>query len=52
MLEDSVNVERNINGDSYSFGKAKDGSYISIISDGMGSGPRAGQERQSFNRTY
>lgn len=35
------------NGDSYSFGKAKDGSYISIISDGMGSGPRAGQESKA-----
>lgn len=32
------------NGDSYTFGKLKDGSYITIISDGMGSGPQAGQE--------
>lgn len=35
------------NGDSYSFGKAKDGSYMTIISDGMGSGPRAGQESKA-----
>ena len=35
------------NGDSYSFGKTKDGSYMSIISDGMGSGPRAGQESKA-----
>ncbi len=31
-------------GDSYSNGKAKDGSYIMIISDGMGSGREAGAE--------
>lgn len=32
------------NGDSYFFGKLNDGTYISILSDGMGSGPQAGQE--------
>lgn len=32
------------NGDSYSFGKLNDGTYMTIISDGMGSGPEAGQE--------
>ncbi|WP_027625373.1 stage II sporulation protein E [Clostridium lundense] len=32
------------NGDSYSFNKLKDGTYITVISDGMGSGPEAGQE--------
>lgn len=32
------------NGDSYSFGKLPDGTYMTIISDGMGSGPQAGQE--------
>ncbi|MCT8977482.1 stage II sporulation protein E [Clostridium sp. CX1] len=32
------------NGDSYSFGKLSDGTYMTIISDGMGSGPQAGQE--------
>lgn len=31
-------------GDSYSYGKTKDGNYISILSDGMGSGPEAGAE--------
>lgn len=31
-------------GDSYTFGKSSDGAYISMISDGMGSGPEAGQE--------
>jgi len=35
------------NGDNYSFGKLGDGSYMSIISDGMGSGPRAGQESKA-----
>lgn len=32
------------NGDSYTFGKLNDGSYMTIISDGMGSGPEAGEE--------
>ncbi|KEI00737.1 stage II sporulation protein E [Clostridium botulinum] len=32
------------NGDSYSFGKISDGSYMCIISDGMGSGPEASEE--------
>ncbi|MFL0195152.1 stage II sporulation protein E [Clostridium sp. WILCCON 0269] len=32
------------NGDSYSFGKLPDGTYMTIISDGMGSGPLAGEE--------
>ncbi|EJE7236748.1 stage II sporulation protein E [Clostridium botulinum] len=32
------------NGDSYSFGKLKSGSYMTVISDGMGSGPQAVQE--------
>ncbi len=31
-------------GDSYSFSKTRDGIYINIISDGMGSGPEAGVE--------
>lgn len=31
-------------GDSYSFSKNNDGTYISIISDGMGSGPEARME--------
>jgi stage II sporulation protein E len=31
-------------GDSYSFGKLPDGTYMTILSDGMGSGPQAGQE--------
>lgn len=31
-------------GDSYSNGKSKDGSYIMVISDGMGSGKEAGAE--------
>jgi stage II sporulation protein E len=35
------------NGDSYSFGKLADGSYMSIISDGMGSGPQAGRESEA-----
>lgn len=31
-------------GDSYSFGKLSDGTYMTILSDGMGSGPQAEQE--------
>lgn len=35
------------NGDSYSFGKMPDGSYMCIISDGMGSGPEASEESKA-----
>lgn len=31
-------------GDSYSFAKNNDGTYLTIVSDGMGSGPEAGIE--------
>lgn len=31
-------------GDSFTFGKSEDGTYLSIVSDGMGSGPEAGIE--------
>ncbi|AYE34481.1 stage II sporulation protein E [Clostridium septicum] len=31
-------------GDSYSYGKNDDGTYLTIVSDGMGSGPEAGTE--------
>lgn len=31
-------------GDSYTFGKLNDGTYMTILSDGMGSGPQAEQE--------
>lgn len=31
-------------GDSYTFGKLSDGSYMTVLSDGMGSGPQAEQE--------
>ncbi|MGG5463148.1 stage II sporulation protein E [Clostridium sp. B9] len=31
-------------GDSYSYGRTKDGNYITVISDGMGSEPEAGLE--------
>ncbi|GIM30179.1 stage II sporulation protein E [Clostridium polyendosporum] len=34
-------------GDSYSFGKTKDGNYMIVISDGMGSGPEAGVESKA-----
>lgn len=34
-------------GDSYSFGKMNNGNYISILSDGMGSGPEAGEESKA-----
>jgi stage II sporulation protein E len=31
-------------GDSYNFGRLNDGTYMTILSDGMGSGPQAEQE--------
>ena len=34
-------------GDTFSFGKNKDGKYINIISDGMGYGPEAGKESKA-----
>lgn len=34
-------------GDSYSFGKGKDGNYMIVLSDGMGSGPEAGAESKA-----
>ena len=34
-------MEKKYNGDSYSFSKLNDGTYMTIISDGMGSGPQA-----------
>ncbi|MBC8061504.1 MAG: stage II sporulation protein E [Clostridiaceae bacterium] len=37
----------NYNGDSYFFTKLKDGTHMTIISDGMGSGPQAGQESKA-----
>lgn len=35
------------NGDSYNFGKMKDGNYMVIISDGMGYGPQANRESKA-----
>ncbi|MFL0252127.1 stage II sporulation protein E [Clostridium neuense] len=35
------------NGDSYSFGKMKDGNYMVMISDGMGYGPQAQRESKA-----
>lgn len=34
-------------GDSYSFGKTTSGNYMTILSDGMGSGPEAREESKS-----
>lgn len=34
-------------GDNYSFGKTINGCYMTILSDGMGSGPEAGQESKA-----
>ncbi|SHE43047.1 stage II sporulation protein E [Clostridium fallax] len=34
-------------GDSYSFGKGKEGNYMAVLSDGMGSGPEAGAESKA-----
>lgn len=36
-----------LNGDSYIFDKLSDGTYMTIISDGMGSGSEAGRESQA-----
>ncbi|WP_315122348.1 stage II sporulation protein E [uncultured Clostridium sp.] len=33
-----------LNGDSYAYDKMRDGTYVTLISDGMGSGPEACQE--------
>ncbi|OPJ61069.1 stage II sporulation protein E [Clostridium oryzae] len=35
------------NGDSYSYGKLRDGNYMVMISDGMGSGSEAGKESKA-----
>ena len=35
------------NGDSYSYGKLKDGTYMTVLSDGMGSGPEAHRESKA-----
>ncbi|MFD3155550.1 stage II sporulation protein E [Haloimpatiens sp. FM7330] len=49
----SSNVQRkckqgeSYNGDSYSFGSLNDGNYLTIISDGMGSGPEASEESKA-----
>lgn len=34
-------------GDNYGFGKTTNGNYITILSDGMGSGPEAGEESKA-----
>lgn len=34
-------------GDTFSFGKSKNGKYMNIISDGMGYGPEAGKESKA-----
>lgn len=34
-------------GDNYSFGKTANGNYMTILSDGMGSGPKAGEESKA-----
>ena len=34
-------------GDTFSFGKSKDGKYVTLISDGMGSGPEASKESKA-----
>lgn len=46
VLRECKNGEKH-NGDSYSYRKLKDGTYMIIISDGMGSGPEAGQESKA-----
>ena len=37
----------NQTGDNYSFGKTVNGNYMTILSDGMGSGPEAGEESKA-----
>lgn len=43
----SVKDGEKYSGDSYSFGKNKVGEYVTILSDGMGSGPEAGLESEA-----
>ena len=43
-VEFSAKDGEKYSGDSYNFGKNKNGQYITAISDGMGSGPQAGVE--------
>lgn len=40
--------DENYTGDSFTFGKSKDGRYTIAISDGMGSGPEAGNESKAI----
>lgn len=43
----AVKDGENCSGDTFSFGKGRDGKYITLISDGMGSGPEASKESRS-----
>lgn len=43
----STKVGEKYTGDSYSYGNTKDGHYMVVISDGMGSGPEAGVESKA-----
>lgn len=38
---------QSIYGDSFDFGESVDGSYMMVLSDGMGSGPQAGRESKA-----
>ncbi|MEG0309034.1 MAG: stage II sporulation protein E [Clostridium sp.] len=38
---------QSIFGDNFSFGEGTDGSYMMVLSDGMGSGPQAGRESKA-----
>lgn len=43
----SIKEGEKYTGDSYSFGKTKDGHYMVVVSDGMGSGPQAGVQSKA-----
>lgn len=45
--ESECKYGENFNGDSYGYGKLSDGTYMIVLSDGMGSGPEASGESEA-----
>lgn len=46
-VESECKCGENFNGDSYGYGKLSDGTYMIVLSDGMGSGPEASSESKA-----
>ena len=46
-VESECKYGENFNGDSYGYGKLRDGMYMIVLSDGMGSGPEASGESKA-----